>query len=150
MSNGARLVGLMDVVTRWMGRAGWLGPLLARLTVGYVFLIAGWGKLNNLDKVRAFFESLQIPAASIQAPFVATVEFVGGILLIIGLCTRFASVFLLATMIVALLTAKRGDIDSLGSLFDMSEYLYAVMLTWLAVAGAGAASVDARVRKLWG
>jgi putative oxidoreductase len=38
-----------------------LPPLVARITVGYVFLIAGWGKLLNPPKVTEYFTELGIP-----------------------------------------------------------------------------------------
>lgn len=125
-------------------KVAWLPPLVARLTVGWIFVESGWGKLHNLPKVVEFFQSLGIPAASLQAPFVATVELVGGALVLVGLFTRLASPLLMATMVVALITAKREDIHSLSDLFAMSEYLYLVLLLWLTVQGPGKASIDAR------
>ena len=29
----------------------WAGPLMMRLIVGYVFMLTGWGKLNNLPQM---------------------------------------------------------------------------------------------------
>jgi hypothetical protein len=49
----------------------WLPSLLARITIGAVFIESGWGKLHNLPKVIDFFHSLGIPYAEVQAPFVA-------------------------------------------------------------------------------
>jgi putative oxidoreductase len=120
----------------------WLPPLLARLTVGTVFLQSGWGKLHNFPKVIDFFTTLGIPAPWFQAHLVATTEFVGGGLLILGLLTRLASIPLAVTMVVALLTAKRADIQEWTDLFGISEYLYIVLLSWLMTAGAGAVSLD--------
>jgi len=37
------------------GRLTFLGPTLARLTLGVVFVGTGWGKLHSLDKVTGFF-----------------------------------------------------------------------------------------------
>lgn len=120
----------------------WLPPLLARLTIGFIFVQAGWGKLNNLDNVVAFFTELGIPAPGIQAPFVAGVEFVCGLLVLVGLFTPLASIPLIGTMVVAIITAKRSDIGELSDLFAMSEYLYILLLVYLAVKGAGALSID--------
>ena len=53
-------------------------------------------------------------------------------------------------MVVAILTAKRGDIHELGDLLFMPEFLFILLLLWLIVRGAGALSVDhllARPRK---
>ena len=121
----------------------WLPPTVARLTIGWTFLQSGWGKLNDLPKVIAFFMDLGIPAPQFQAPLAATAEFVCGALILAGLFTRVATLPLIGTMLVALLTAKKGDIHELSDLFGMSEYLYIVILLWLGAYGAGPISLDA-------
>jgi putative oxidoreductase len=130
---------LAQTVTR---RADFVAPLLARLTVGYAFVESGWGKVHNLDKVTEYFTELGIPAASFQAPFVSFVELICGSLVLIGLGTRLAAVPLIGTMIVALITAKASDIASFSDLIGTIEFCYAVLLAWLALAGAGRASID--------
>ena len=120
----------------------WLPGLLARISIGVVFVQSGWGKLHHLDKVVNFFMSLGIPAARLQAPFVASVELAGGALVLVGLFTRAASVPLMGTMAVAILTAKRSDIHGLDDLLFLPEFLFIVLLLWLLVEGAGALSID--------
>lgn len=124
-------------------RLDFLPGLLGRITLGFIFVQAGWGKLHHLDKVTEFFRALGIPAPGLQAPFVATVEFVAGGLVLLGLLTRFAALPLIGTMAVALLTAKRPDIHELSDLLALPEYLFIVLSVWLAVKGAGAFSLDA-------
>lgn len=126
-------------------RLAWLPPLLARVSVGLVFVTTGWGKLQNLDRVIAFFQSLGIPAPEYQAPFVAATELTCGLLLVAGLGTRFAAVPLVVTMLVAIRTALWGELEGTIDLFGREEYLFIVLLAWLAVAGAGAVSLDAIV-----
>ncbi len=124
-------------------RLAWLPPTVARLTVGWVFLLSGWGKLHDLPKVVEFFRSLGLPAPEFQAPFASTNEFVCGALLLVGLFTRVATIPLMITMVVALVTAQRENIGSLDDLFGLSEYLYIALLGWIAVAGPGPLSLDA-------
>lgn len=121
---------------------GWVPALLGRLSIGYVFLESGWGKIQHLPKIVEYFTELGIPFASAQAPFVAGVELVGGALLLAGWMTRFASIPLIGTMIVAIITAKREDITSLSSLLGMSEFLMIVVMVFLVFDGAGKLSVD--------
>jgi len=128
-------------------RLRWLPPALARLTLGWVFLLSGWGKLHHLDDVIEFFGSLGIPAPQIQAPFAAAVEFVCGALLLAGLFSRLAAVPLVVVMIVAIATARREELTSLGVLFGFIEYLYIVLLLYIAVEGPGPLSLDALLRR---
>lgn len=131
----------------YLKKGEWFPPLLARLSVGWIMAESGWGKFQNLPKIVEFFSGLGIPAPQFQAPFVAGVELIGGICLILGLFTRLVSVPLSITMGVAILTAKREDISGISDLFDMSEYLYIVLLLWLIFAGAGKLSVDFLLKK---
>jgi putative oxidoreductase len=126
----------------------WLPPLFARLVVGWVFMGTGWTKLNNLDRITDAFVSWGIPFPQIMTPFVSAVEFVGGILLLLGLFTRIAAVPLVITMIVAVISAKWGDIDSLETLLGFEELAYMALFGWLAVAGPGAISLD-RLLQSW-
>jgi putative oxidoreductase len=132
-------------------KLGPIGPLLVRLTLGLVFIGTGWGKLHSLDDVTKFFESLNIPAAHAQAVMVASMEFFGGILLILGLGTRIVSALLIGVMAVAIYTAKLPDLHGVTDLAGTDEFAYLVMFVWLAVAGAGLISLDAviawRVRR---
>ena len=112
----------------------WLPGLVSRLTIaGVIFIQTGWGKLHHLDKVIQFFAmSLGIPAPQIQAPFVAGVEFGGGLLVLMGLFTRFvAAVPLIGTMVVAILTAKMKDVHELSDLLkSFRSILFIVLLIW--------------------
>jgi putative oxidoreductase len=120
----------------------WAGPLLMRLIVGYVFMLAGWGKLNNLPQVIENFAGWGIPFPNILTPFVSCVECFGGAMLILGLFTRIPAAMLAVVMVVAIKSAKWGDIDSLETLLGFEEATYFAAFVWLAIAGPGAASLD--------
>jgi putative oxidoreductase len=123
-------------------RASWLGPLLARLTLAAVFAPSGWGKLHNLEKITAFFTELHIPAPQVNAVVASSTEFFGGLLLLVGLGTRLVSLPLAFTMVVAIFTAKRPEIDGISTLLAFNEFTYFAMLVWLALVGPGSASID--------
>lgn len=120
----------------------WIGPLLVRLTVGLVFATTGWGKLQNLDNVVQFFESLGIPAPGFHAAFVSGLELVGGLLVLAGLGTRIFSALLIGVMAVALWTARWSELHGVVDLANTIELTYLVMFAWLVVSGAGAVSLD--------
>ncbi len=130
-------------LTSVLEKGAWLPLLLARLSVGSIFIISGWGKLHNIPKVVAFFTDLGIPMPEVQARFVALTEFGCGSLILIGLLTRLASVPLTITMIVAILTAKMSDIGGVTDLLGLDEFLYIVFFVFMIINGAGALSIDA-------
>jgi putative oxidoreductase len=141
------LIGWPERVSRHLG---WLAPLFARIVVGWVFLWSGWGKLQNLPAVTENFVGWHIPAPQILAPFVSGVEFFGGLFLLLGLLTRISAGALGVTMIVAIASAKWADVDSLETLLGFDETEYLALFLWLAIAGAGAVSMDALLDSRFG
>jgi len=129
----------------WRERTAWLPPLLARLMLAAIFVQSCWGKLHNLPQVVEFFKTLGIPAPSLQAPFVAGVEFAGGLLLLVGLLTRLSALFLAGTMVVAILTAKLPDVHTIGGFANLPEVSFLILLLWLVWEGGGKASLDALI-----
>ena len=129
-------------VERALGQLDWFAPLLARVTVGVLFISTGWGKVHNLAKVAAFFAELHIPAPAIQATFVSYVELIGGALVQVGLFARWAALPLIGSMAVAILTAKADEVHGLPDLFGLVEWTYLVLFVWIALAGPGRASLD--------
>ncbi len=120
----------------------WAGPLVVRLIVGYVFMLTGWSKLNNLPQMIQNFTEWGIPFPQILTPFVSAVECFGGAMLILGLFTRIPAAMLAAVMVVAIKSAKWESIDSVETLLGFEEATYFAAFLWLAIAGPGAASMD--------
>ena len=114
-----------------------IAPLIARLTIGWVFVATGWGKLHNLQGIIEYFTELGIPYPQYQAPFASANEFV-----LVGLATRIASIPLIIVMFVAIKTAQWGNVDSLSSFFGLTEWAYVAIFAWLAIAGPGPISLD--------
>ncbi|MBI4439312.1 DoxX family protein [Candidatus Woesearchaeota archaeon] len=79
--------------------------LVLRLTLGVIFAAHGFQKFSGgIDNVAKFFSSVGIPGY--LAGFVAGVELVGGVLLILGLFTRLAAILIAAVMVVAITVVK--------------------------------------------
>lgn len=95
--------------------------LLVRLYWGWQFFETGRGKLADIPKVVDYFTSIGVPAPSLNAHFIATLECVGGILLILGLASRLIALPLLIDMIMAYVIADR---EALGSIFSEPEKFY--------------------------
>ena len=113
-----------------------------RIVVGYVFMLTGWTKLNNLPQMIHNFTEWGIPFPHILTPFASSVECFGGVMLILGLFTRIPAGMLIVVMLVALKVAKWDDIDSAETLLGFEEVTYLAAFLWLAIAGPGAASFD--------
>jgi putative oxidoreductase len=119
-----------------------LPPLAVRIVVGWVFLWSGWEKLQILPRITENFREWGIPAPEITSPFVSGMEFVGGLCMLLGLLTRFFTVPMMIIMLVAIASAKWGDVDSLETLLGFEEISYFVMFAWLGIAGPGPVSLD--------
>lgn len=81
-------------------------PLLIRIYLAPIFILAGWGKLSDLESTAYYFgEYLGLPLPDIMALLAGATEFFGGIAILIGFATRWFSLPLLITMAVAAATA---------------------------------------------
>jgi putative oxidoreductase len=138
------------------GTANSLQPLFllfVRLYWGWQFCQTGWGKLHNLPHVVEYFTSLGVPAPALNAYFVSGLEFVGGILLILGLGGRLIALPLTFDMIVAYVL---GDRAALLSFFSKPEDFYAAApFTFLMASlivlifGSGRFSLDYLIERYW-
>jgi len=103
---------MMELLRRlqgWMNMtsvADFLGPLLLRLYLVPVFWVAGTNKLNSMDNTIAWFGNpdwgLGLPAPALMAWLATGTEVLGAIALLVGLGTRWFSVPLMVTMLVAI------------------------------------------------
>ena len=141
---------LIDWPRRVAGYLTWLAPLVARITVGWVFMLNGWRKLMDLPHMIDNFAGWGIPAPHVLAPFASGVECFGGLFLLLGLLTRISGGALGIVMIVAIRSAKWGEVDSLESLLGLDEFEYLALFLWLAIAGPGAVSVDQWLQRSFG
>lgn len=83
-----------------------LAPLALRIYLAPIFILAGWGKLKDLESTAYYFgEYLGLPLPELMALLAGTTEFFGGIALLAGLATRWISLPLMVTMLVAAVTA---------------------------------------------
>lgn len=95
-----RLQELLDSIRK----ADFLPPLLLRLFLAPIFILAGLNKLGNVEAVAWWFDSIGFPAPTLMVYLAGLTELVGGIGLLLGLGVRWLSVPLMFTMIVAATT----------------------------------------------
>jgi putative oxidoreductase len=148
---------LVRLYSRFCAYASYLqSPFLlgVRLYFGWQLMTNGWGKLHNLAGITGYFTSLNIPFPGANAHFISGLEFVGGILLMLGLGTRFIALLIACDMLVAYWTADHAAFLSFFS--DMDKFTNAAEFTTLFAAlimlvfGPGRFSLDALLAKRLG
>jgi putative oxidoreductase len=129
----------------------WLGILVARLAVGLLFFLSGRAKLFVPERRKQMRQTLieaHVPFPDFNALFVSTMEFVGGMSLILGAITPLACAMLGGVMILGIATTAIRNIKAtslggwLSEFLYLPEVLYLVILLWLLLAGPGWLSVD--------
>ena len=82
-----------------------IAPLLLRLYLAPVMIQGGWTKYQSFDGIVDWFENadygLGLPFPFLLAFLATAAELVGGVFLLIGLATRWVSIPLMVTMLVA-------------------------------------------------
>lgn len=120
--------------------------LAMRLFWGYQFFQTGMGKLSNIPNIVQFFENLGIPFAEANAYTVASLETVGGILLMLGLGSRLISIPLIAIMCTAYATAHRdallGVFQDPDTFFQQGPFLFLMTCLIVFSFGPGKFSLD--------
>ncbi|MEV6062594.1 DoxX family protein [Nocardia asteroides] len=124
-----------------------LAALLLRATLGAVMVAHGvnhaWGA-GALTATGAWFASIGLRPGLLHAVLATATEIAAGALLLAGLLTPFAAAAVIATMVVALITAHRGNgffIFRPGQGWEYTGVLAAVALA-TATLGPGRWSVD--------
>jgi len=126
---------------RYLDRMQPLALLALRLTLGIVLIGHGSHKVyGHMHEYAGYISSLGLPAWLGYVS--ALIEFVGGILLILGLFTRCASFAVFVNMCVAIgkVHWKHGLLGGGGYEFPLALCTIAFALIFL---GAGAISIDA-------
>jgi putative oxidoreductase len=126
--------------------------LVLRLIFGWGLFQTGKGKLEHIDRFTDFLTNLHIPMPSVNAHFVASLECVGGLLLLLGLASRLICIPLVINFIVAYLTA---DIDAVKGFFkdqdaftNAAPFLYLLVSLIVLAFGPGIFSLDALIARI--
>ncbi len=134
---------LAALYTEFASKLKDLPPLAFRLVLAYGFYGPAFKKLNNFgDIVQWFDKGLGLPFPELNAYLATGTELAGVFLLALGLATRFISVPLMVTMLVAIGTVHWSNgFAASDNGFEIPFY-YLLMLFSLVVTGAGRFSLD--------
>ncbi|MCC5964714.1 MAG: DoxX family protein [Natronohydrobacter sp.] len=117
--------------------------LVARILLGLLFVVAGFGKLGNVDGFGAYMASGGVPA--ILAWPVVLFEILGGLALIAGFQTRIAALALAAFCVLSGLLYHFDPADQMQMTNLLKNLGLAGGYLALFVTGPGAWSLDAKL-----
>ena len=114
---------------------------LLRIVCGYLFVVHGSMKLFHFPHA-AMFDGVTLMSLEGLA---GVIEFVGGLLLIVGLFTRVVAFLLSGEMAIAYFMAHASHGNALFPQLNQGEpaVLFCFVFLFLAAAGPGAWSIDA-------
>ncbi|MDH3646222.1 MAG: DoxX family protein [Gammaproteobacteria bacterium] len=106
MSIASSVNTLHNALFGWTKKIDWLGPLALRLYLAPVFWVAGMNKASGFKNTVAYFGNddwgLGLPLPGLMAFLATAAELLGGAFLLLGVATRWVTVPLIVTMIVAI------------------------------------------------
>jgi putative oxidoreductase len=115
-----------------------------RIVTGVLFVSFGAGKFADHMAESADFDRYGLPWPDASVYLAGTIEVVCGVLLVAGLLTRLAALALAGNLVVAIATAGRVDGGSFHLGVGPTMLVAMLFLVW---AGAGALSLDDRLRR---
>lgn len=122
-----------------------------RLVVGFVFVFHGYGKFAGDASIAGFaqgLESMGMPLPLLNAYLAVAAEFIGGLMLMLGLGARLASIPIIFTMLVAIaMVHGKNGFSMAASGFEYNLVLIAGALPILRN-GGGLFSLDSLIASM--
>jgi len=118
--------------------------LIGRLLMAQIFLLAGLSKISAYEGTQGYMEAFGLPGGLL--PLVIVFEVGAGLALIAGVLTRYVAWALAAFSVVSALVFHTDFGDQTQMILFMKNLAMAGGLLFLGVTGAGALSLDARLR----
>jgi putative oxidoreductase len=152
----------MNIASQWIGKeetmqamrtrmsaASDVALLGMRLAAGSIMALHGWTKFDGgIENFKGFLDFLNLPFSGVLQYVVPTLEFVGGLMILVGLLTRVPALLIAIEMIFTSLLVKLSKLD-LGILGPEGaggaevDFLYLASFVALFILGAGRISLDA-------
>lgn len=123
-----------------------LTDVAARVLLGLIFLVAGFGKLGaGYEGTAGYMDSMGVPGSLL--PLVIILEIAGGLMVIAGLKTSWAALALAIFTLVSAFIFHFNFADQIQSIMFMKNLAITGGLILLALHGAGQLSLDSKISK---
>ena len=138
------------LLKKYTGDCSDVAPLVLRVVLGIIFLYHGYDKVfvKGQEAITGFMDSLGLPLPSLMAFLVSYGELIGGIMLIVGICTYWVSLIDIVIALVALFTVHLGNGFSMAN--GGYEYILLILAASIStfITGAGKYSLDAKMTQM--
>ena len=123
------------------------GPLVGRVLLALIFIIAGYGKLTGFEGTVGYIQSVGLPVPQLAAVVAIIVELGGGIMLAIGWKARWAAAALfifvfLAGILFHAFWSSPADQAMMQQIHFMKNLAIMGGMLYVLVYGSGPLSVD--------
>ena len=123
------------------------GPLVGRVLLALIFIIAGFGKITGFEGTVGYMQAYNVPMTQVLAVLAIIVELGGGLLIAVGWKARWAAaaifVFvLIASFIFHAFWAVPADQAQLQNIMFMKNLAIMGGMLYIIVYGSGPLSVD--------
>ena len=122
-----------------------LFELGGRIFMALIFVVAGYGKISGYAGTQGYMEAMGVPGMLL--PVVIALELGGGLLIIAGFQTRIVAFLLSGFCLVSAAIFHHNFGEQMQSILFMKNVAMAGGFLFLVVHGAGAFSVDAKMKK---
>ena len=120
-----------------------LASLAGRVLIALIFITAGYAKIGGYEGTQGYMAAMGVPGSLL--PLVILTELAGGVLIVLGLFTRFTAVALAGFMLLSGLLFHFNLADQTQYIMFMKNLAIAGGFLFLAANGAGKLSLDQRM-----
>lgn len=123
------------------------GPLVGRVLLALIFIIAGFGKITGFDGTVGYMQAYNMPMTQVLAVIAIIIELAGGIMIAVGWKARWAAAALFIFVLVASFVfhafwAVPADQAQLQNIQFMKNLAIMGGMLYIIVYGSGPLSVD--------
>ena len=123
------------------------GPLVGRVLLALIFIIAGFGKITGFEGTVGYMQAYNVPMTQVLAVLAIIVELGGGLMIAVGWKARWgaAAIFifvLIASFIFHAFWAVPADQAQLQNIMFMKNLAIMGGMLYIIVHGSGPLSVD--------